>query len=133
MKIYAARAPEFDFSSVEKFVGKDYWIGVENEQAGTMIYINFADLSNDSVTYTGISRYLLTSDDISMTQRYYDSLMDALCGRKFHTALRSQFAPGSKVCTPIDLYTTDELLDILKHNVTIMDYTPAMYSGDIEE
>lgn len=131
MKIYAAQALEFDFSPVEKFVGTDYWVGVENERAGTMAYINFAGLDSDSVTYAGISQNILISDDISMTQGYYDNLMNTLCGRKFHTDLRSRFARGSKVHLPIDVYTTDEILDILKHTVTIV-VGAGRFQGDDE-
>ena len=134
MKIYASQS-NFDFSTIQKFVGTDCWVGLIDKRfpEQSLSYINFADLSADSVTYSGVSNQMLVSTDIEMTQGYYDNLRNTILGYKSYTAPRSKSFTNCEVLYPIDIYTTDELLDILKHNATIIDYTPAMYSGDIDE
>ena len=134
MKIYASQS-SFDFSTIQKFVGTDYWVGVINKRFPdqTLSYINFADLSADSVTYSGVSNQMLVSTDIEMTQEYYNNMRNMILGYRRYTFPRSIFFTDCEVLYPINIYTTDELLDILQHNVTIIDYTPAMYSGGIDE
>lgn len=134
MKIYASQS-NFDFSTIQKFVGTDCWVGVINKKFpdSSLSYINFAALSADSVTYSGVSNQMLVSTDIEMTQGYYDNLRNMILGYRRYTVPRSKFLSDCEVLYPIDIYTTDELLDILNHNATIIDYTPAMYSGDIDE
>ena len=134
MKIYASQS-NFDYSTIQRFVGTDYWVGVVNKgfPDRSLSYINFADLSTDWVTYSGVSNQMLVSTDIEMTQGYYDYMRNMILGHRRCTVPRSGFFINCEVLYPIDVYTTDELLDILQHNATIIDYTPAMYSGDIEE
>lgn len=108
MKIYCTDTLQY----IDRFFGKDLWVKMNYQSAVTIEdrYIRFIDKDNEYIFYNIIPAWLIDEPDGTVVPHVHKKYILDHTVDKYHFPLRL-FSNYYQILQPIEVYTTDDLLD----------------------
>jgi hypothetical protein len=115
MKIYAAR--KTFLSTIQQFIGKDLWVQFDMQRLSYEHgwYIKIVSINYDLINYY-IAIDNITLGGITQGWRipqYSKSILLDFEDKKLHTESLDKFKRAYKLHTPIEVYSTEELQEVI--------------------
>ena len=107
MKIYAARRASDSDNPFASFVGKPYWVRVQDITGfgSEYWYVKVLSMSDFQVEYQCIHQDYLKNDAVPL----YDYLGEFAHWHYINRAEPKEFFMRNKICEPLDILTDDEV------------------------